>query len=180
MDNLTLTKIEKEDFEQLFLLMSSSFPPEEYRPKEKQLALLDDDDYCATVLKENGKVVAFIAVWRLKGFAFAEHFAVEKEKRNNGLGSKFLKEYLKSLPLPLVLEVENLDDEIPKRRIDFYKRLGFIETDICYDQPNFHNSDKIIPLKIMFHPNGHKLDIKTVKDEIFKNIYKRAKNGERI
>ena len=39
---------------------------------------------------------------------------------------------------------------------------------------------KKLTRKIMFQPNGHKVDIKTVKDEIFKNIYKRAKNGERI
>ena len=152
--------------------MQEAFPPEEYRPKEKQLAILDDVGYKATVLKDGEAVIGFIAVWRLNGFTFAEHFAVSSNMRNKGVGTEFLKEYLKSLDTPLVLEVENVDDEIAKRRIGFYKRIGFIETDICYNQPNFHTSNKVIPLKIMYHPNGRCLDTQKIRQEIFEKVYK--------
>ena len=70
---MNITPLNKNDFEQLFALMTSAFPPEEYRPKEKQYAILDDDNYSVTVLKENGVIIAFIAIWKLNGFYFAEH-----------------------------------------------------------------------------------------------------------
>ena len=169
---MKLTKLNKTDFEQLFELMKEAFPPEEYRPKEKQYAILDDKSYTATVLKEDGAIKAFIAVWHLNGFDFAEHFAVDRSLRGQGIGSEFLKEYLSSTDVPLVLEVENIDDEISNRRIGFYKRAGFILSDICYDQPNFQNSKKIIPLRIMYNKNDKELKIDSIKKEIFVKVYK--------
>ncbi|MBR5322312.1 MAG: GNAT family N-acetyltransferase [Clostridia bacterium] len=171
---MNITKLEKKDFESFFDLMQEAFPPEEYRPKEKQFILLDDSNYNAHIYKDNNEILAFIATWRLNGFVFAEHLAVHKKLRNQGIGSNFVKEYLKIIETPLILEVENLTDSISIKRIGFYERLGFILTDICYDQPNFQESDKRIPLRIMFHENGRDIDISKVKQEIFEKVYKRA------
>ncbi len=173
---MNITKLEKNDFENFFALMQESFPPEEYRPKEKQYAILDDDGYNASVFKEHDEIIAFIATWKLDGFYFVEHLAVSPKMRNQNIGSNFVKEYLKTADLPLVLEIENLDDSISKRRIGFYERLGFVLTDICYDQPNFQKSKTVIPLRIMYHENGHKLDITKIKRKIFEKVYKRPAN----
>lgn len=173
-----MEKLKKEDFEKYFSLMTDAFPPEEYRPKEKQYAILDDENYHATVLKEGNDVTAFIAAWNIGNFRFIEHFAVSATKRNCGIGSSFMKEYLKNTPFPLVLEVENKDDELSRRRIGFYQRLGFVLSEICYDQPNFQNTGKRIPLRIMYNKNGKELDLHTVKSEIFQKVYKRSENTE--
>ncbi|MBQ4115886.1 MAG: GNAT family N-acetyltransferase [Clostridia bacterium] len=170
---MNITRLEKKDFESFFALMQEAFPTEEYRPKEKQYGILDDANYSAYVLKEGNDVNAFIATWRLNGFYFAEHLAVSKVLRNQGVGSAFVKKYLELINIPLVLEVENLTDSIAQRRIGFYERLGFVLTDICYDQPNFQESSKRIPLRIMYHKNGQKFDIKTIKQEIFEKVYKK-------
>lgn len=170
---MNISKLEKKDFESFFALMQEAFPPEEYRPKEKQYAILDDANYSAHVLMDNNDVNAFIATWKLNGFYFAEHLAVSPKLRNRGIGSEFVKAYLELIDIPLVLEVENLTDSIPQRRIGFYERLGFILTDICYDQPNFQESSKRIPLRIMYHKNGQEFDVTTIKQEIFEKVYKK-------
>lgn len=177
---MEITKLQNQDFEKMFDIMQQAFPPAEYRPKEKQYAILSDPNYSNNVLKENCEILAFIATWKLPKFIFAEHFAVLKELRGQGIGSEFLKTYINTLDLPLVLEVENLSDTISLKRIEFYKRLGFILTDICYDQPNFQKYSTKIPLRIMYHPNGRQLDLNIVKTEIFRNIYKKSLNGDSI
>ncbi|MBR5314736.1 MAG: GNAT family N-acetyltransferase [Clostridia bacterium] len=175
---MELTRLNKNDFDELFSLMTRSFPSAEYRKKEKQYALLDDSNYEVVVYKDEEIIKAFIAAWNLGSFVFAEHLAVLPEVRNGGIGSNFLKEYLSKLSLPLVLEVENIEDEISKRRINFYKRIGFELSDICYNQPNFDNTDVIIPLRIMYYDKNKKLDLSTVESTIFQKIYKRSENGE--
>lgn len=177
---MKITKLQNQDFEKMFDIMQQAFPPAEYRPKEKQYAILSDPNYSNNVLKENCEILAFIATWKLPKFIFAEHFAVLKELRGQGIGSEFLKTYINTLDLPLVLEVENLSDTISLKRIEFYKRLGFILTDICYDQPNFQKYSTKIPLRIMYHPNGRQLDLNIVKPDIFTNIYKKTLNGDNI
>ncbi len=173
MNFLDLTPQNTEAFEKVFGIMQEAFPPAEYRPKQKQFELLKDNNYRLTASYGENGITAFIGGWYLNGFMFVEHFAVSSRFRNRGIGSAFLKEYISTLSLPVVLEVENLTDDISLRRIEFYKRLGFILTDICYDQPNFQNHSTTIPLRIMYHPNGKTLDVSSVKDEIFKKIYKK-------
>lgn len=169
---MILTKLKKQNFDRLFELMQEAFPPEEYRPKEKQYAILDDENYFVAVAEDEEKIIAFLAIWRLDGFDFAEHFAVDKTLRGKGIGGEFLREYLKKSERPLVLEVENAEDEISKRRISFYQRNGLSLSDICYDQPNFQCSEKKIPLRIMYSENGKTLDLARVKDTIFRLVYK--------
>jgi ribosomal protein S18 acetylase RimI-like enzyme len=169
---MKLTILKKEDFEQLFDIMVQSFPSAEYRKKEKQYAILDDTDYSITVHKEESIIQAFIAVWNLGNFIFAEHLAVSPKNRNSGIGSAFMREYLSQSKLPIVLEVEDIQDEISKRRIGFYERLGFVLSDIRYNQPNFDNSDVVIPLRIMYYDKNGCLDIQSIKNTIFKKIYK--------
>ena len=177
---MEITRLLNKDFDKMFDIMQQSFPSAEYRPKHRQYAILSDSNYNVNVLKEKDEISAFIATWNLQNFVFAEHFAVKETLRGHGIGSEFLKTYIETLDYPLVLEVENLNDEISLRRIEFYKRLGFVFTDICYDQPNFQKYSKTIPLKVMYHPNGRQLDLNNVKEEIFRKIYKKKSNGDSI
>ncbi len=171
---MKLTKLQKNDFEQVFEIMVQSFPSAEYRKKEKQYAILDDENYTVTIHKQDGIINAFIATWNLGSFLFAEHLAVSKTIRNQGIGSMFMKEYLSNTELPLVLEVEDKDDEISKRRIGFYQRLGLVLSDIHYNQPNFDNSDVVIPLRIMYYDKNKSLKLDSVEQMIFEKIYKKS------
>ena len=85
-----------------------------------------------------------------------------------------MKEYLSKTDSPLVLEVEDKNDEISKRRIGFYERLGLVLSDIRYNQPNFDNSDTVIPLRIMYYDKNKTLNLSSVENLIFQKIYKKT------
>ena len=171
MSDTKLEILNPNDFDQVYDLMKKSFPPAEYRPYEKQLALLENSNYKITVQKENGNIIAFIAVWSLCGFDFVEHFAVTPDKRGGGIGSAFLKEYLSNNKNAVILEVEDKDDDISKRRIGFYTRLGFALSDVTYIQPTLSGNNDIIPLRLMHY--NYKDSLNQAEKEIFKRIYKK-------
>lgn len=171
---MIIEKLDKKDFDEVFCIMQQSFPSAEYRPKHKQYALLDNEKYNLYISKHQEKIQAFIAYWDLGDFFFAEHLAVAPQERNGGIGSRFMTSVLDSLNKPLVLEVENKNDGISKRRIGFYERLGLFLTDVCYNQPNFDNSDVVIPLRIMCYDIEGKLKIQEIERTIFEKIYKKT------
>ncbi len=57
-------------------------------------------------------------------FYYIEHFAIDPSLRNGGYGKRVLEvdELKKQLKGPIVLEVEEPNDEMSTRRIHFYKR----------------------------------------------------------
>ncbi|MBR6682640.1 MAG: GNAT family N-acetyltransferase, partial [Clostridia bacterium] len=165
--------------DQVYSIMEKSFPKAEYRPYEKQYALLDDPNYNVTVLKDKGKINAFIAVWKLCGFDFVEHLAVDPDLRGQMIGSHFMKKYLASSTNKIVLEVEDNQDEIAIRRIGFYERLGFVLTNAKYIQPTLSGVTDIIPLRLMCYPN--EFDTEYAVKEIFNKIYKKNfPTGEKV
>ncbi len=174
LNEMETVKATKQDFEEIFEIMSEAFPPEEYRPKERQRALFDDERYTVYILREDKSIKGFLALWRLPSFYFAEHFAISSAERSRGLGSLFLSKVLPMLELPLVLEAENVNDDISKRRMAFYQRNGFTLTDICYNQPNFHKSDKVIPLRLMYAGLRAGSPLPPFKEIIFRDIYKKT------
>ncbi len=175
--NIVLEELMKNDFDKVFDLMKKSFPSAEYRPYDKQYCLLDKDNYRITVLKEDEKIIAFIAVWNLCGFDFIEHLAVDPEYRGKNIGTQFMKKYISTNTNKLVLEVEDKNDDISLRRINFYQRLGFVLTNATYIQPTLSGVNDIIPLRLMCYPS--EFDIHHTVKEIFKKIYnKQSPIGE--
>ncbi len=141
--------LQKNDFEQIFNIMEDSFPTDEYRPKQAQKKLFDNVIYKVYGVKENDTVIAFITVYELGEVAFAEHFAVNKNYRNKGLGKEILTYVLKKYPCPVCLEVELPETDIALRRIEFYKRNGFFLNPFDYIQPALGEGRKPVPLLIM-------------------------------
>ena len=66
---------------------------------------------------------------------YGEHLAVNERGRNGGIGSFIFNWCLEHLKGKHVLEVEVPDEEIKRRRINFYKRLGFYYNEYEYIQP---------------------------------------------
>jgi ribosomal protein S18 acetylase RimI-like enzyme len=112
--NIMIEKLLKYDFDKIFDLMEVSFPSDEYRTYDEQKALLDNPFYQVYVLKDsyNNFVMAFVAVWEFEDFAFIEHFAVNPEYRNGGIGEKILNKLVDMLGKTICLEVEPPEDEI--------------------------------------------------------------------
>lgn len=173
---MTNIRIAKEnEFDQIFAIMESSFPPDERRTYDAQRALLDNPKYTIYVLPDspNRNIKAFITVWHFEDFAYIEHFAVNPAFRNEGLGSNILHEINDLLMCQLCLEVELPETDYAKRRIAFYKRNGFFVNDYPYIQPPYSKDKKPLPLIIMTSNEGISKDRFTMmKETVYREVYK--------
>lgn len=159
-------------FERIYGILSSSLPQCEMRSKEMQKQLLNDNRYSLTVAEDGGTIVGFIAVWKLSGLYFIEHFAVDSKMRNGGIGGKLL-EYCVNMYSPAILEVEPAESSPEAtRRIDFYKRHGFSYNGYEYYQPPLQEGFDLLPLKIMSYPRSlDQNDFEKVRNVLYREIY---------
>lgn len=145
-----IRKLELDEFDTIYELLKQCFPSDEYRTYDQQRALLDNPYYQIYVLSdENKQIKAFMAIFEFEQIAHIEHFAVNPLYRNNGLGSKMLKDVVALLNKRVCLEVELPDNELASRRIDFYKRNNFYLNEYPYMQPPMSLGKKAIPLLLM-------------------------------
>ncbi len=119
-------------------IYTDSFPLVEQRRYEDHIAALADESFYSTIyLNENKEPLAILFYWVLEQCSFAEFFAIAKEKRSLGLGTKILKEYFLSLPKLPILEIEKIVDEYTQRRWHFYEKLGFCFNEGVYTHPPY-------------------------------------------
>jgi ribosomal protein S18 acetylase RimI-like enzyme len=141
------------NFHSVWNIYEDSFPSDEKRTKDKQIELLKNKDYFFYALIEKNECVGFIAIWELSGYQFFEHFAIKQELRNQGRGTKVVKMLLKNNKKILV-EVERPEtSHIAKRRINFYKRLGFQLNKYNYVQPSYGNGKSPVKMNLMTSPS---------------------------
>lgn len=146
-----MEKLGIEAFDTMFALMEQSFPEDEHRDYEQQRELFAKPAYQVYAKRsaENAALQAFLALWELGDFAYIEHFAVDPEARNGGLGSRMLQEMMARSRQRIVLEVEPPETELARRRIAFYERNGFTYNDRFYMQPPMTADRNAIPLRLM-------------------------------
>lgn len=169
-----IEKLKIQDFDTIYDLMEMSFPGDEYRTYDEQKALLNNPAYSIYVLyNESQGINAFIAVWEFNKFAYIEHFVVNPEHRNGGIGAYILNELVELLSKTVCLEVEPLETEMASRRIGFYKRNSFFLNGYPYMQPPISQGKKAIPLFIM--TSGSKVDedmFEHIKGTLYTKVYK--------
>ena len=144
-----IRQFDREDFDSVYAIMEKSFPRDEHRPYEEQKALLDNEHYNIRVATDGGKVVAFIAYWKLKNLLYIEHFATDPECRGRGIGAMILSDICRENDGTVCLEVEPPETEMAKRRIGFYQRNGFYLCPCPYVQPAISKGRTPVPLQIM-------------------------------
>ncbi len=138
------------DFDEIYTIMEEAFPPDERRSYENQKSLMEKSCYSILTLKDDeGRIMAFIAVYDFEGILFAEHFAVSREFRNAGLGSRIITELRARSQKRICLEVEPPVTDITKRRVGFYERSGFVLNPYNYIQPSMGEGKSPIPLMLM-------------------------------
>ena len=173
MKNIKMELIKNNEFYKIYEIMEEAFPIEEFREYERQKALLDKDDYFLYVCKNSrNEILGFISFWKLDGFYYGEHLAVTEKGRNGGIGSFIFNWCLEHRKGKHVLEVEVPDEEIKKRRINFYKRLGFYYNEYEYIQPPMRKTTEPIPLMIMSYPTAlSEQEFEHCRDQIYKVAY---------
>ena len=154
-------------------IYNASFPEVERRAFSLVLDLLRKDGrFRMYALLNNNEYVGFINSWRFDSFSYVEHFAIDESARNGGIGAKAMSLFLESQDCPVVLEVELPTDDMSKRRIGFYERLGFVLDDHKYFQPPYRVGEGFLEMRIMHNGLLHvEHDFVIVQKTLHKNVY---------
>lgn len=154
-------------------LLVTAFPENEHRELDAQRNNVDNDPrFFNTIIYEGENPIGFITYWQFDGFYYIEHFATSPQVRNGGYGKKILEHLHQSLNAPIILEVEMPEDEMSRRRIGFYERLGYTLLDIPYFQPPYRKEDSILPMRLMvYDPTKTIEDIKPIRENIYQHVY---------
>ena len=172
-----IRKLLRKDFDSVFQMIEASFPDDEYRTYKEQRALLDNSAYEIYVLpgSDDHTIKAFIAVWEFDSFAFVDHFAVDPNYRDQGIGSEFLRETVCMLGKMVCLEVEPPDNEIAARRIGFYERNNFFLNRYPYTLPPISAGRNPVPLLIMTYGRYiSEMEFAEMKKELYARVYKQG------
>ncbi|MDD3839148.1 MAG: GNAT family N-acetyltransferase [Clostridia bacterium] len=162
-----------ENFKEIWDIYQYSFPKDERRTLDLQKNILQNPMYNLKSIYSHNDLIGFIAMWDLPNFLFFEHFAIKKECRGKGYGTKVLKDLLESVSKNIILEVERPTDNISKKRISFYQRLGFCLNDYAYFQPAYTQDKQAVPLLLMSYPSGLKdSEFNMVKKTLYQTVYK--------
>ncbi|MBQ8866330.1 MAG: GNAT family N-acetyltransferase [Bacteroidaceae bacterium] len=131
-------------------LMAEAFPREERRDEADLRAITRDEArFHNLVITDEGAPVGLITCWELGRFCYIEHFAILPTMRNRGYGRRVMELMQGRLNLPIVLEAEPPVEEVARRRIAFYQRLGFTLWQSPYLQPPYRATDDFLPLCLM-------------------------------
>lgn len=149
---MKLVKLDKSDFDSFYSEITKAFISDEYREYDEAKKLFFDGSYDVFCLKNADTCIGFMSIWHFSDFAFAEHFVVKEEFRNQGYGMQFLTA-LKEIYANIVLEAEPPISEIQMRRLAFYKRNGFVENEGEYYQPAYKKDSNKVRLVVMSYPD---------------------------
>ncbi len=154
-------------------LYEASFPEIERRGRYYHLETMAMEQFHADVVFDDDEPIGLIFWWELSNFRYIEHLATSPEQRGKGYGDKILREFIAKSNKPILLEVEHPTDEISRRRIGFYQRLGFALNNHPYCHPSYQQiKDAVVELMVMTYPRAIESDeLQKFKDEEFLTIH---------
>ena len=119
-----LTLLNSEEIKNIYnKYMVKDFPPDELKPLSSMMDMLSRGIYDCYGLYEEEKLLAYAYLTVLDDFILVDYLAVVPELRGSGIGSKLLCE-LKNIIRDFATDPQDKTTKI--RRIDFYKRSGFV------------------------------------------------------
>lgn len=115
-------------------LFMEAFPENERRPMEWFRQLLADEPAMHLVTYDEQ---AMLCYWHFSTFIYVEYLAVDALLRGQGTGRRIMEKLIEEAEVPVILEVEPPVDDLTRRRIGFYTRLGFCLLPDGYVQPSY-------------------------------------------
>lgn len=161
--------------------MKKDFPRNELRPLimiRKSLSLGQYD--CFGIFDGNilcGYAFFASVTQNNKKYCLLDYFATLSKKRGQGIGSEFIKMLRQELSSAemIICEIENPDfsafEEKEKRlrRIEFYKRNGFVDTDV---KSNVFGVDFLL-LELCINSPHAESNVKSAYSELYKSLIPR-------
>ena len=152
-------------------VFEESFPIEE-RPLFDTIYSRPSDMFHFDVVCADGNPIGVFTYWHFGSWVYVEHFAVAQEYRNHNYGTRIMTLFMKQTSLPIILEVEKPDSDMALRRVNFYKRLGFIHNEaIHYLQPSYHQEGDMLPLDIMSTTPLAETDFAPMRQMLYSFVY---------
>lgn len=122
------------------------------------------------LIEEADETIGFIIYWEFTEFIYVEYFAISEEFRGGGIGRKAFSEFTERQTKPIVLEIEPPDNDLARRRVGFYQRIGFTLRDVEYIQPPYHPNLPDLPLLLMTYGEiGLPKTFSNIKSEIHRH-----------
>lgn len=129
---------------------NDSFPEAERRAFSLVRDLIKEEPrFVVFALFRDNVYAGFITAWQFDVFTYVEHFAIDESARNGGIGATAMKQFLAICNVPVVLEVEIPTEEMSKRRIGFYERLGYVLDNHIYYQPPYRVGEEFLEMRLM-------------------------------
>ncbi len=153
MKALLLSDIHSPFFAAAWQVYEDSFPVAERRSLLAHQDAMAHPCYKFQVCLDNSALVGFLAWWAYEDFRYLEHFAIAAPRRSGGLGSKMLLQWIASEETPVILEIEEVVDDITRRRLHFYRRLGFIENTMDHSHPSYADRTGAVPMRLLSYPD---------------------------
>lgn len=149
-----------------------SFPEVERRDFSLVKGLMQTEPLFRVYVLLSGDVYAgFITAWFFDSFIYIEHFAVDASARNGGIGGEAFRQFLVMNDKPVILEVEMPDDDMSRRRIGFYERLGFSLNHQSYQQPPYRSHEGWLDMLLMSYGDiDVNRDFSRIKDNIYRHV----------
>lgn len=166
-----MANLSRKKLDEMLGIYESQFPSAERRKISDQKKIMKDDRYEIDYIDQDGLMAAFCATWNLEGFIFIEHLAVRETHKGYGYGTLLLERQVKQ-GRPLILEVELPEDEIRKKRIAFYEKIGFHLNKYEYSQPPLSEGGSNVEMMVMSHPGSLSEDeFKEIRQTLYSQVY---------
>lgn len=169
---MKLKKITLNEYDKFFALLESDFCLDERKTKVNELKAFEDSNFSPNFIYDGKTLVGYVCYWEFEKFLYVEHFAISKEMRGTGVGSKFLKEFSENSTKPIILEVELPETEIAEKRIKFYERLGYVVNHYPYTQPAYQPESNPVDMFVMSYGSSlSETDFNDYTKKIKKVVY---------
>ena len=154
-------------------LFESAFPDDE-RPPFTELKHRDKDKFhfLVATIDDGEEPIGILTYWDFEEMIYIEHFAIDEELRNQGLGKAVFLNFISQQKKQIILEVERPHDETSEHRIEFYASMGLFQNPQEYLQPPYRKGKKTVPMIVMSKYELDDEEFDEIREIIYREVYK--------
>ena len=179
---ITLTNLAESDHPHFAQNLFEEAFPEQERPPFSTIRQRMAATESTTTHKNAGKFhflvatngdepVGILTYWTFENLVYVEHFAIDEELRNQGLGKAVFLNFLSQQQEQVVLEIELPNTEEADHRLEFYASMGFFQNPQPYEQPSYHNDGRTVPMIIMSKYELDDDEFSEIRDLLYREVY---------
>ena len=169
---ITFTNLAESDHPHFAQNLFEEAFPEQERPPFSSLRQRDAGTFHFLVAENGDDPVGILTYWTFDDLVYVEHFAIDEELRNQGLGKAVFLNFLSQQQEQVVLEVEFPDTEEADHRVEFYASMGLYQNPYDYYQPSYHCDDRTVPMMIMSKMELDDDEFEEMRKILYKEVYK--------